>query len=154
MSDSQCHLVTTTSFHSIAIGNSSAAAFPSGLSLRGRDAVRSHSRSCASLAVGAEQSCVPHSALQSVLWLGMGMAELQHCLVGHRLWDDAVFALAASQEFDVQVLSSSIPLSRERVGVPLPLGVEAILIRNKAFICPALCFYTAPCNTTRPQYSC
>lgn len=36
----------------------------------------------------------------------------------------------------------------------LPLGVEAVLIRNKAFICPTLCFYTAPCNTTRPQCSC
>lgn len=36
----------------------------------------------------------------------------------------------------------------------LPLGVEAILIRNKAFICPALCFYTAILNTTSSQYSC
>lgn len=34
MSDSQCHLVTTASSNSIAIGNSSAAAFPSGLSLQ------------------------------------------------------------------------------------------------------------------------
>lgn len=31
---------------------------------------------------------------------------------------------------------------------------EAILIRNKAFICPTLCFYTAIPNTTSSQYSC
>lgn len=35
----------------------------------------------------------------------------------------------------------------------LPLGVEAVPLRNKALICPALCFYTAPPDTS-PQYCC
>lgn len=62
MSDSQCHLVTTTSFHSIAIGNSSAAAFPSGVfPAEATDCMRSHHRSCTSPVMEGEQDCIPHS---------------------------------------------------------------------------------------------
>lgn len=161
MSDSQCHLVTTTSFHSIAIGNSSAAGFPSGLSLRRLQIVGEVTTGAVCPTNGGRaEPCPPQRRCDQLLWRSV-MAEVHSNAGGDRSGGHC--CLCSGSISGIGCASPHPPRSShpgEREGVLLtpppapPLDVEATPIRNSACISPTMCFYIASPNKTCPQCSC
>lgn len=146
MSGSQCHLVTTTSFHSIAIGNSSAAAFPSGVSPQRLQIVWEVTRGAVRSRNGRRAELHPPQRPCNQLCLGLVTAEVHPDTQWETgPWDAAGFPLVASQESDARVLSCCVPLSRgEREGVLLTFCLRSPWVL-KQFQYEAKHLFVQPC---------